>query len=103
VRIKTVVLALSMLLLAAGLAEAHTLSIPTAKQALRQQAVRECKGNCTDVTINPCRRHGPHRVSCHGRATFRSGKVCTWTGVAIASHRTSKLRLLPREVTCRKA
>jgi len=102
VRIKTVVLALGMLLIASSPAAAHTLSIPAAKQMLRQQAVRECKGNCTAVTINRCRHHTPHRVSCHGRATFRNGKVCTWVGVAIASHRTSKVRLLPREVVCRK-
>lgn len=101
-RIKTVVLALSMMLLAAGSAEAHKLSIETARQKLRQQAVTECKGNCTAVTINRCRHHTAHRVSCQGRATFRSGKVCTWTGVAIASHRTSNVRLLPREVVCRK-
>ena len=101
-RIKTVALALSMLLIAASPAAAHTLSIQTAKQKLRQQAVRECKGDCTAVTINRCRRHTPHRVSCHGRATFRNGKVCTWIGVAIASHRTSEVRLLPREVVCRK-
>jgi hypothetical protein len=102
VRIKTVVLALSMLLLAAGSAEAHELSMETARQKLRQQAVTECKGNCTAITINRCRHRTLHRVSCHGRATFRNGKVCTWTGIAIASHRTSKIRLLPRDVVCRK-
>ncbi|HST69136.1 MAG TPA: hypothetical protein VLI94_05715 [Solirubrobacterales bacterium] len=101
-KIKTVVLALSMLLIAAGSVEAHTLTTATAKQKIRQQATKECKGNCTSVTVDRCRRHSRHRVSCHAAANFRNGNGCTWITTATANHKNSKVELLIRDLTCSK-
>jgi hypothetical protein len=103
VKIKTVVLALSMLVFAVGSAEAHKLPIGTAQQKIRQQATQECKGNCTEVTVNGCRRNSRHRVSCNASVTFRNGNGCTWVGIATANHDNSKVRLLVKDLVCGKA
>jgi hypothetical protein len=103
VKIKTLVLALSMLLIAASPVEAHKLSAETAKQKIRQQATRECKGNCTSVTVNRCSRQSAHRVSCRAAAAFRNGNRCTWIGIATANHKTSKVQLLIKNLACGKS
>lgn len=102
-KIKTLVLALSMLLVASSSAGAHTLSVETAQQKIRQQATRECKGNCTSVRVNPCSRQSRHRVSCRAAAAFRNGNRCTWIGVATVSHKNKKVRLLVKDLACGKS
>ncbi|HEX7278731.1 MAG TPA: hypothetical protein VF255_03805 [Solirubrobacterales bacterium] len=101
-KVKTLVLAISMLAMAAVPAQAHTLSTGTAKQKIRQQIARECNG-CANVSVDRCRRNSPHRVSCRVAATFPEGGKCNWVGIATASHRSSNVRISARDLVCRES
>ena len=102
VKVKTLVLAIGMLVMAAAPAEAHRLSPETAKQKILQQINRECKG-CTGVAVNRCRSRSPHRVTCRVAATLPKGNDCTWTGLVTASHRTSRIRVSAGNLVCSRA
>jgi hypothetical protein len=101
-RIKVIIAALAVLLLFAGVAEAHKLPFGVAKTEIKRLTAEICRQTegCRNWKVSPCQRKSEHRVDCVSTLFMPEGGSCAWVTIARSPSNLYEVRLHHKRIFC---